>query len=176
MILKTARLTLRPQQEGDAPALFMILNDAQAMRFWGRPPIARLAVVEEIVCEQQAAMATGVCRYWTVLEGTDTIGSVDLSLIRDGAAELGFLFRSDRWGFGLASEAAAAVVANAMGPLGLRRLASAIQVENRAAARVLEKCGFALVDRRSVTIASGQSRDCAFYLLRRDQSSTPNGK
>jgi ribosomal-protein-alanine N-acetyltransferase len=176
MMLKTQRLTLKPQQMGDAPALFMILNDTEAMRFWSRPAITRLAVVEELLTEQQAAMAGGVCHYWTVREGTDTVGSVDLSLIQDGSAELGFLFRRDRWGLGLASEAAAAVVAHAMGPLGLTRLASAIQAENQAAARVLEKCGFARVDRRSVTIASGQSRDCAFYLLRRDQSNATNGR
>ena len=60
MILKTERLTLRPQAEGDAAALFSILNDAEAMRFWNRPPITRLAVVEELVREQQAAMAAGL--------------------------------------------------------------------------------------------------------------------
>jgi len=167
MMLKTARLTLRPQQEGDAAALFMILNDEEAMRFWNRPPIARLAVVEDMVREQQAAMAAGLCRYWTVLEGDDAIGSLDLSLIENGSAELGFLFRRDRWGFGFASETATAVVAFAAGPLGLRRLAAGIQTENRAAARVLEKTGFVLVNQRQVTIASGESKDCAFYLRER---------
>jgi [ribosomal protein S5]-alanine N-acetyltransferase len=164
MMLKTARLTLRPQQEGDAAALFMILNDEEAMRFWNRPPIARLAVVEDMVREQQAAMAAGLCRYWTVLEGDDAIGSLDLSLIENGSAELGFLFRRDRWGQGFASETAAAAVAFAAGPLGLNRLAAAIQMENRAAARVLEKSGFVLMDQRQVIIASGESKDCAFYL------------
>ncbi|HEY1877507.1 MAG TPA: GNAT family N-acetyltransferase [Rhizomicrobium sp.] len=176
MILKTARLTLRPQQQGDAVALFAILSNPEAMRFWSRPAITRLEVVEELVHEQQAAMANGLCQYWTALEGDDAIGSVDLSLIRDCSAELGFLFRPDRWGNGLASEAAGAVAGHALGPLGLQCLASAIQIENRMAARVLEKSGFALVDRRSVTIASGQSRDCAFYLLRRDQSSAAKGR
>jgi ribosomal-protein-alanine N-acetyltransferase len=176
MILKTQRLTLRPQQSGDAAALFQVLNDAEAMRFWGRPPITRLAVAEELIREQQAAMAAGLCQYWTVQEGADVIGSVDLSLIQDSSAELGFLLRRDRWGFGLASEAVAAVTAHATGPLELERLASAIQVENRAAARVLEKTGFVAVDRRQVTIASGELRDCAFYLLRRDQSAAANGR
>ncbi len=176
MILKTARLTLRPQQQGDAEALFTILNDAEAMCFWGRPPITGLAVVDELVREQQAAMAKGLCQYWTALEGDDAIGSVDLSLIQDDSAELGFLLRPDRWGKGLASEAVGAVVSHAMGEMGLRRMASAVQVENRKARRVLEKAGFALVERRSVAIASGQFRDCAFYLLRRDQSSTAKGR
>ncbi|HEX4272669.1 MAG TPA: GNAT family N-acetyltransferase [Rhizomicrobium sp.] len=176
MMLKTVRLTLKPQTAGDATALFAILNDAEAMRFWNRPPITRLAVVEDLISEQQTAMANSVCHYWTAWEGSDAIGSVDLSLIQDDAAELGFLFRRDRWGLGLASEAVAAVVAHAMGSLGLMRLAAAIRVENLAAARVLEKAGFALVDRRQVTIASGESRTCAFYLLRRDQSAAANGR
>lgn len=176
MILKTARLTLRPQQKGDTEALFAILNDPEAMRFWSRPPITRLAVVQELVREQQAAMAKGICRYWTVLEGGDAIGSVDLSLIEAGSAELGFLFRSDHWGKGLASEAVGAVVGHATGQMGLRWLASAIQSENRGAARVLEKAGFALVEQRSVTIASGEQRACDFYLLRRDQSSKAKGR
>jgi len=176
MILKTARLTLKPQVGEDAADLFAILRDAEAMHFWNRPPITRLEVVEELVSEQLSVAAAGVCRYWTAWEGADAIGSVDLSLIQDGSAELGFLFRRDRWGLGLASEAAGAVAAHATGPLGLKRLASAIQAENRAAARVLEKTGFAMVDRRSVTIASGESRDCAFYLLVRDQSASAKGR
>jgi RimJ/RimL family protein N-acetyltransferase len=176
MMLKTARLTLTPQEAGDAPALFTILSDAQAMRFWHRPPLARLAVAEDLVAEQQAAMQSGLCRYWTAFAGDDAIGSLDLSLIRDGSAELGFLFRRDRWGQGFASEAAAAVSAHALGPMGLTRLAAAVQAQNHAAARVLEKIGFALVAQRNVAIASGETKDCAFYLLRRNQSATANGR
>ena len=165
MNLLTPRLSLRPQAQGDAPALFAILNDPEAMRFWNRPAIARLEVVDELVREQQAAMESGLCRYWTVMEEDDAIGSVDLSLIEGGSAELGFLLRRDRWGLGLATEAAAAVIAHGFGPLGLMRLAAAVQAENRAAARVLEKNGFKLVDSRPVLLADGARKDCGFYLL-----------
>lgn len=168
MILNTARLTLRPQAMGDAPALFAILGDPEAMRFWNRPAISRLAVVEEILREQQAAMDDGVCRYWTVLEDGDAIGSVDLSLIEDRSAELGFLLRPGRWSHGFATEAAAAVIAHAFGPLGLKRLAAAVQAGNFAAIRVLEKTGFARVDVRSgIAMAGGMRADCAFYALDR---------
>ena len=164
MILKTDRLILRPQALADAPDLFAILSDPQAMRFWNRPAIARLAVVEELVREQQAAMAEGLCRYWTVRLNGGAIGSVDLSLIQQGSAELGFLLRPDHWGMGLASEAVGAVVAHGLAALRLTRLAAVVQTENRAAARVLEKNGFSVVAARSVLLADGQSKDCAFYL------------
>ena len=164
MILKTGRLILRPQALADAPDLFAILSDPEAMRFWHRPAISRLAVVEELVREQQAAMAEGTCRYWTVSLKGGMIGSVDLSLIQDGSAELGFLLRPDHWGAGLASEAVGAVIAHGLNALRLMRLAAVVQTANRAAARVLEKNGFIFVESRPVLLADGQKKDCAFYL------------
>ena len=165
--LKTARLILRPQDDSDAPALFSILGDAQAMRFWNRSTIGRLAVVEELMREQQTAMAQGLCCYWTLIREDETIGSIDLSLIQAGSAELGFLLRPDCWGQGLASEAAAAAIAYGFETLGLTRLAAAVQSENRAAARVLEKNGFARIESRPVLLAGGKRADCDFYLCRR---------
>ncbi len=164
MRLTTPRLTLLPQTMADAPALFDILSDPDAMRFWNRPAIARLAVVEELLHGQQAAMDQGLCRYWTAWEGEDAIGSLDLSLIADGSAELGFLLRRNRWGLGLASEAVAAVATHAFENLNLARLAAAALAENVAARRVLEKSRFALVEVRPVRLPSGAVPECAFYL------------
>lgn len=166
-MLTTARLILKPQVQADAPALLRILGDAQAMRFWSRPPITDPAVVEGLVAEQQAAMAAGLCRYWTLWEGDDAVGSIDLSLIESQSAELGFLVRRDRWGLGLASEAASAVVAHAFGALELDRLAAAALTGNAAARRVLEKTDFRLVEERPARLAGGALEPCAFYLRTR---------
>src|SRR5690606_24112482 len=124
-----------------------------AMRFWNRPAMSDPAVVADLLAEQQAAADSGFCRYWTVLEDGDPIGSVDLSLIEKAGAELGFLFRRDRWGHGLATEAVAAVVAEAFGPLRLTHLAAGVQAGNQAAIRVLEKSGFGRVRRAQVRLA-----------------------
>jgi len=167
MLLRTARLTLRPQVREDAESLFGILNDAEAMRFWNRPPLARLAVAEEVVAGQIAAQDQGLCRYWTLVEDGGVIGSVDLSLIENQSAELGFLLRRDRWGAGLATEAARAVADFGLGPMGLARLAAAALAANRAARRVLEKTGFALVGTRDARLADGRTGACAFYLRSR---------
>jgi ribosomal-protein-alanine N-acetyltransferase len=166
MILTTTRLTLRPQEQGDTAALFAILGNHQAMRFWNRPPLSHLAIAEALIAEQQAAAASGICRYWTVLEGGDAVGSVDLSLIEEAGAELGFLFRPDRWGRGLATEAVTAVVAQAFGPLRLTHLAAGVQAGNLAAIRVLEKAGFGQLKRAEVRLAGGARADCVFYGLK----------
>lgn len=166
--LHTSRLVLRPQVQDDAARLFTILSDAEAMRFWNRPPLARAAVAEGLVAEQIAAEQQGLCRYWTVLEDGDVIGSVDLSLIESQSAELGFLLRRDRWGRGLASEAARAVADFGLGPLGLARLAAAALASNLAARRVLEKSGFTLVETRDARLADGRTMPAVFYLRGRD--------
>lgn len=168
MILNTARLALRPQQLDDAPHLFAILGDPEAMRFWNRPPTKRLGTVEEMVREQQEAMANGICRYWTVLEEHEPIGSIDLSLIADASAELGFLLRRDRWNRGLGTEAVGCVIAHAFSQLHLTRLAAAVQTGNFAAVRLLEKSGFSRRDARPVRLAGGTLANCAFYLLDRE--------
>jgi ribosomal-protein-alanine N-acetyltransferase len=163
MIMTTERLVLRPQEPRDSAALFAILGDPDAMRFWGRPAITRLAVVDELIAEQQAAMTEGLCRYWTMLEKGEAVGSLDLSLIQDGAAELGFLVRRDRWGQGFASEAVAAVAAHGLNDLGLFQIVAVVQENNLHAKRVLDKTGFRQVEHRAVVLPSGEQRPCAFY-------------
>jgi ribosomal-protein-alanine N-acetyltransferase len=178
MILKTARLILRPMTLADATALFAILGDDEAMRFWDRPAIRRLAVVEEIVREQLEAVAEGTCLYWTVWDKNQAVGSIDMSFIADGEAQFGFLFRRDCWGQGYAAEAAAAVIAHAFDDLELTRLKARIHAGNRAAARVLAKTGFMLEEMRpGYRLDSGRIVTCEFYvrLRPRDMSNNRNG-
>jgi RimJ/RimL family protein N-acetyltransferase len=167
MILTTARLTLRPMIRADAPALFAILGDGYAMRFWHRPPLPRLATVEAQMEDELAAMAAGTCLYWTVLEDGDAIGSIDLSGIADGAASTGFAFRRDRWGRGLAREAMAAVITQAFGPLGLNHLNARVRADNAGAKNLLQALGFQAQ-------AEPDSPDFIGYALNR--SGTANGK
>jgi ribosomal-protein-alanine N-acetyltransferase len=176
MLLTTERLTLRPMLQSDAASLFAILGDAEAMRFWQRPAITRLAVAEEMVREQIAAGA--LCRYWTVWRQDDAIGSCDLSFIDlvEKRAETGFLFRRDQWGQGYAAEAMGAVIGRAFGGLGLEFLTASTHAQNVRARRVLERLGFGLeglVDGHQPV--PGVVMDCAFYALRRQASRAQKG-
>lgn len=178
MNLVTKRLVLRPMAQSDAPALFAILRDPEAMRFWDRPPVSRLAVVEEMVREQLDAMARGQCRYWTVWKGGDAIGGVDLSFILDGEAQFGFLFHRDHWGQGYAAESLGAVITHAFAQMNLHRLVARIHAGNRAAAKALEKNGFVLEEMRpGYRLDSGATATCEFYarLRPRNASQTKKG-
>jgi ribosomal-protein-alanine N-acetyltransferase len=176
MILTTERLQLRPMLQSDAAALFAILGDSEAMAFWQRPAVTRLAVAEEMVREQIAAGM--LCRYWTVWRQDDAIGSCDLSFIdlAQKRAESGFLFRRDQWGRGYATEAMAAVIAHAFGGLDLELLTASTHAGNVRARLVLERLGFVLqrlVDGHQPV--PGVTMDCAFYDLRRQASLAQKG-
>jgi len=142
MILKTDRLTLRPMTRADAPALFAILGDGEAMRYWHRPALPRLSTVEAQMEDELAAMAAGSCLYWTVLQGADSIGTIDLSQIEQARALTGFAFRRDVWGHGFAREGLSAVIAQAFGPLQLNHLTARVRRGNDRAIRLLEALRF----------------------------------
>jgi RimJ/RimL family protein N-acetyltransferase len=144
MILKTERLSLSPLRSSDAPALFAILGDAEAMKFWDRPAIARTATATEIVASQLAAMEDGHFLYWTVRRDNDAIGSVDLSALdfTHLRGEIGFLFRRDQWGQGYGREAMRAVIDHAFGQLKLQRLEARVHAANAPAKKLIRLLGF----------------------------------
>jgi RimJ/RimL family protein N-acetyltransferase len=55
--------------------------------------------------------------------------------------EVGWVVRADRWGEGLATEAAVAAIADAFERVGLDRVVSWTLPDNLASRRVMEKCG-----------------------------------
>jgi len=144
MILKTERLRLLPLAAADATALFAILSDPEAMRFWHSPPLVRPSTAAEIIAGQLAAMADGHFLYWTAWLGEDAIGSIDLSNLdfTHHRGEIGFLFRRDQWGKGYAGEAVGAIIDHAFGPLKLERLEARMLASNRGAKRLVQRLGF----------------------------------
>jgi RimJ/RimL family protein N-acetyltransferase len=174
MILTTSRLLLRPMQARDAPALFAILGDAQATAFWDRPALPRLATVEAQMADELAAMAAGRSLYWTVFEGPDAVGTVDLSNLDSHSASTGFAFRRDHWGQGLGRQAVARVLDHGFETLGLRRAMAQVQTGNRRAIRLLEALGFQKEEALPDIVRDGEARSRVLYALSR--SASRNGR
>src|SRR4051812_13888004 len=135
MILTTARLVLRPMIRDDAEALFAILGDVEAMAYWARPALPRLATVEAQIEDELAGMAAGSFFCWTALQGGEAIGSIDLKPSANDEAWIGFAFRRNYWGQGLAREGVAAVLDHGFQVMGLRRVAARVQAGNARAIR-----------------------------------------
>jgi RimJ/RimL family protein N-acetyltransferase len=55
--------------------------------------------------------------------------------------EVGWVIAADRWGEGLATEAAVAAIADAFDRVGLERIISWTTPDNLSSRRVMEKCG-----------------------------------
>ena len=148
MQLETEHLILRPMLPSDFDALLLIFTDLEVMATFNHPPFT---------CEQMQGWLQrnldhqnefGYGLFSVLLkESGELIGDCGLEQMEDeGAAELGYDFRSDFWNQGYATEAALAVRDYAFDVLQLPRLISLIRVGNLASKRVAEKVGMTLAD------------------------------
>lgn len=153
--LTTPRLLLRPMRADDADALLGIFGDPQVMAAFDVAPFDRAQMDAWVRRNLDHQERHGHGLYAVILRETGRlVGDCGLEYLDEGdarEAELGYDFRRDHWGRGLATEAATAVRDHAFGPLGLPRLISLIRAGNAPSRRVAEKIGMRL----DVTLARG---------------------
>ena len=138
--VRTERLLLRGWTADDRPAYAAINADPLVMEFLG-PPMTRAqsdAHVEHMLTHW-AERGYGL---WCVDVDGECIGFTGLSTpgFMPGV-EVGWRLASDRWGQGLATEAARAALAFGFGELGLGEIVSFTTVRNVRSRRVMEKLG-----------------------------------
>jgi len=73
------------------------------------------------------------------------LGVVGLYLHADRPAEIGYWLGRTHWGQGLAPEAVGALL-GAAGAIGLSPIRARVLAQNAGSIRVLEKCGFAVIE------------------------------
>ena len=143
--LETARLRLRPMVAEDVDDLLAVFADPKVMASFGGTLFDRQQMEGWVQRNLQHQAEYGYGLFSVILKAeARLIGDCGLEHMElDGvpAAELGYDLRSDYWGRGLATEAAAAVRDYAFGVLGLPRLVSLIRQGNLASRRVAEKIG-----------------------------------
>jgi [ribosomal protein S5]-alanine N-acetyltransferase len=166
--LLTPRLSIRPFTDDDAAFIVALLNDPDWLRFIGErnvhtPAGARAYLRDKI----HAAQARHGFALWAVDRRSDgaTLGMCGL-VRREGLADvdLGYAFMPAARGQGFAREAAAAVLAHAFGPLGLRRVVAITALDNAPSARVLEAIGMRFEQRLRV---AGHDEDSLLYAAQR---------
>lgn len=152
--LRTDRLELRPFRIDDVTAAFEFFRDPEVMHFSLNGPHPSHKPTEDFITANINRQDRLGFSIWAIIERTsdDLIGMCGLAEFGHGVPgiELAYRLRRDRWGRGYASEAGRATVAYAFKTLGLDRLIAAVERENTPSIHVLEKCGFAFVENRTI--------------------------
>jgi len=173
IVLQTPRLNLRRLHEGDLDTLARIYADPDVMRY------IRDGSIRDR--EQTAEHLATISRSWDergfgllgveIRDTGELAGWVGLAVPEFlpevlPAVEIGWRLARPRWGGGIATEGARAVLRFGFVDCGLDRLVSIRHVDNHASGRVMEKLGMHL-DRRTTAPASGQP--VAVYALNRTE-------
>ena len=145
MRIETARLVLRRWRPEDVDALADMYDDPAIVRWLG--PLTRDDAAATVARYEHHWDVLGFGRFAVEERATGRfLGRVGAMRQPDWAAtpekdEIGWVIRADRWGEGLATEAAAAALADSFRRVGLERVVSFTLPENVVSRRVMEKCG-----------------------------------
>jgi RimJ/RimL family protein N-acetyltransferase len=149
--LRTARLWLRPWTEPDIGLLRRLSADSRVVAYIGdgrRWPEARVVEVSRVVAEHWRLHDFG----WRVIvaaDGERGLGIAMLNYLGDAAPgvlrpdefEIGWWLDPPAWGRGVATEAAQALLDDALGRLRAPSVVARIQPENQASLGVARRLG-----------------------------------
>ena len=153
----TERLVITALTEDMAGAIQRQSLDAATRRFLPDEVFDTLEEAQKTVRELiQAYQSPDGPFVQAVLHGHALVGYVQLCRIGEGW-EIGYHIGEEYRGRGYAPESVRAFLPVIMARLGLREVWGVADEENAASCRVLEKCGFALVE-RDVGLCHGETR------------------
>jgi ribosomal-protein-alanine N-acetyltransferase len=144
-MIETDRLILRTMRAEDVDDLLVIFSDPKVMASFGGQLFDRTMMEGWVRRNLAHQEEYGYGLFSVILKPRELlVGDCGLEHMEvDGCpeVEIGYDFRSDHWGRGLATEAAAAVRDYAFTEIGLERVVSLIRPDNVASLRVAEKIG-----------------------------------
>ena len=140
MIFKTERCFIKPIDVGDKTDLLRLCDDSDVWKYLGGQGTA-----EHNRKNIEYIGKTNITDRWVVRSKTDNtfLGEISLTPHHDGDdIEISYLFLSDHWGKGYASETVRAVIQFAFNEKKLNRLVAETQSANFISCKLLEKLGF----------------------------------
>jgi [ribosomal protein S5]-alanine N-acetyltransferase len=141
--LRTARLTLRPFEMSDAPAVHQLVGAYEvALNTLVIPHPYPDGAAEQWIAKHQSDFDENRIVHFAVDDGQIT-GAMALVMKGDAIAEIGYWIGVPFWGRGYASEAAVEVVRYGFEELDLVRIFAMHYGRNPASGRVLQKAGMA---------------------------------
>ena len=137
MEIRTERLLLRRPHINDLDAMFEIMSNPAAMRYWSTLPHASRDVTRLWLEKMIARNASGGEDFLIEHDGK-VIGEVGAGRLPD----FGFMIHPDHWGRGFATEASTAFIAYAFSQTAATELQADVDPRNAASLKVLHKLGF----------------------------------
>jgi ribosomal-protein-alanine N-acetyltransferase len=174
LVIETERLVLRHLTPDDLDALAEIQADPEVMRHFPSGPRDRDETRRDL--ERCIALqARHGFSLWAAVDRAEgrligRCGLLPQKLQGADEVEIAYLLARDRWGQGLATEAALAIRDHGFDRLGLRRLVSIIDRGNLGSRRVAEKAGL-----RQERVIQFMNHRCFLYAIAlgdRDRSRT----
>ncbi len=159
MELRTARLLLRRARPDDLHALHAILSDPRAMRYMSSLPHERLEQTAEWIDELLAPQGGDKNLFLVEHEGR-VIGRLGVWKL----PEIGFIFHSDVWGRGFASEALGAFIDHVFTTTDAAELTADVDPRNGASLTLLKKLGFQVTGEAKDTFHIGDEWSDSIYL------------
>ena len=180
--LETERLILRPLSLDDAPAIQLLLNDWEVVKFLATVPwpYPDDGAVDFLSTSMLPAMEDGNAFGWAITAnqvGPELIGQIDYRIERGETVvgKRGFWLGKNYWGNGYMSEAVSASVDFVFGEAGLDLIRAENAQANRGSARIKEKTIGRLVEVRDGDFVSGRG-PCEFWEISRDDWHASRGR
>ncbi len=145
-MLETDRLILRPLNEKDVDAIFVMRSDPEVMRFIREPQDRdESANWVELVSSRWATEQIGFCAMVEKSSGK-FVGWCGLWRLKEtGEIEVGYALAKEFWGKGYATESALKFLDYAFEKLKSEKIVAVARPENAASRRVMEKLGMDFV-------------------------------
>jgi RimJ/RimL family protein N-acetyltransferase len=155
----TERLVLRRPRLDDLDAMFAIMSNPGAMRYWSTLPHASVEVTRPWLDNMIARTAAGGEDFLIEYEGR-VIGDVGAGRLPD----FGFIIHPDFWGRGFATEASRGFIDYAFTQTSASELTADVDPRNAASLQVLGKLGFLETGRAERTFLLGDEWCDSIYL------------
>ncbi len=142
-VLQTERLMLRQIASTDAPALFDLRTNPDAMKYIGRPIPKSIDEVNELITKM---MDVSERIQWAICINprSQLIGTIGYHIIQKEhhRAEIGYMLHPAFWGKGIMNEAIASVVNFGFDAMNLHSIEARIDPANIKSAGILKKQEF----------------------------------
>lgn len=170
--LSAQRLQLRSLSADDAPAVFRLFSDPEAMRYWSSAPWDNAQQAQDYIAAAFAGYESGeLLRMGVEIDG-QLAGVINLYAFsrQNRRCDIGYMLGRPFWGRGYMQEAMAALIDYAFRVLRLHRIEADIDPRNAASAKLLKSLHFVHEGHmRERWIVNGEICDTDFFgLLRSD--------